>query len=201
MALAKTAGHSAIRLANCELLPFDFRSFYTTVKGYATDLMNMSDQMRENTELENRIILDQQYKYAADPTQKIQTPSSKSEVPFLNFSNLQNSIEDLDKVTSNLSEALSRAKASSSKKDQINKNLYQAEQKLLADAGLPRRPWYKHTIYAPGLYTGYGVKTLPGIREAIEQRNWKEAQQQIEVVANTITKFNTYLKSVTTQIQ
>ncbi|PWT95674.1 MAG: folate hydrolase [Bacteroidetes bacterium] len=201
VALAKTAGHSAIRLANCEMLPFDFRTFFTTVKGYANDLISMSDQMRENTELENQIISDQQYKYAADPTEKIQAPSPKSEVPFLNFSNLQNSIEDLDKTTSSLSEAISKAKTSSTKKDQINKSLYQAEQKLLTDAGLPRRPWYKHTIYAPGLYTGYGVKTLPGIREAIEQRNWKEAQQQIEIAANIISKFNAYLKSVTQQIQ
>ncbi len=52
--------------------------------------------------------------------------------------------------------------------------------------GLPRRPWYKHQIYAPGYYTGYGVKTLPGIREAIEQRNWKEAQENIEIVSKTI---------------
>ena len=57
----------------------------------------------------------------------------------------------------------------------------------MVDGGLPKRPWYRHTIYAPGYYTGYGVKTLPGIREAIEQRNWKEAQEQIEIVSKAIT--------------
>jgi N-acetylated-alpha-linked acidic dipeptidase len=59
----------------------------------------------------------------------------------------------------------------------------------MTDTGLPRRPWYRHTIYAPGYYTGYGVKTLPGIREAIEQRNWKEAQEQIEIAAQAIKRY------------
>jgi N-acetylated-alpha-linked acidic dipeptidase len=74
-----------------------------------------------------------------------------------------------------------------------------AEQQLLNETGLPRRSWYKHSIYAPGYYTGYGVKTMPGIREAIEQGNWKEAQDQIETDAKILTKlaeyFNTMMKS------
>ena len=75
----------------------------------------------------------------------------------------------------------------------FNQSLYQAEQQLLTKEGLPRRAWYKHTLYAPGFYTGYGVKTMPGIREAIEQRNWKEAKEQIEVDARAITRLSDYL--------
>jgi N-acetylated-alpha-linked acidic dipeptidase len=77
---------------------------------------------------------------------------------------------------------------------EFNQALYQAEQQLLNENGLPRRAWYKHTIYAPGFYTGYGVKTMPGIREAIEQREWKEAQEQISIDAKAITKLSDYLK-------
>ena len=62
---------------------------------------------------------------------------------------------------------------------------------------MPKREWYKHTIYAPGFYTGYGVKTMPGIREAIEQRQWKEAQEQIIVDAKAIGKLSDYLKEMT----
>jgi len=80
--------------------------------------------------------------------------------------------------------------------DTINKALYQAEQQLLLPQGLPRRPWYKHAIYAPGFYTGYGVKTLPGIREAIEQRNWTEAQAQIQLAADAINRLNKYLQQI-----
>jgi N-acetylated-alpha-linked acidic dipeptidase len=82
---------------------------------------------------------------------------------------------------------------------EFNQSLYQAEQQLLSETGLPRRSWYKHTIYAPGFYTGYGVKTMPGIREAIEQRNWKEAQEQIGVDAKAITRLADYLKNIETK--
>ena len=78
----------------------------------------------------------------------------------------------------------------------FNQSLYQAEQQLLTENGLPRRSWYKHTIYAPGFYTGYGVKTMPGIREAIEQRNWKEAQDQIEVDAKRINGLAEFLHNI-----
>ena len=80
--------------------------------------------------------------------------------------------------------------------DVLNKALYQAEQQLLLPQGLPRRPWYRHAVYAPGFYTGYGVKTLPGIREAIEQRNWTEAQAQIQLAADAINRLNNYLQQI-----
>ena len=67
----------------------------------------------------------------------------------------------------------------------------------MVQEGLPRRPWYRHTIYSPGYYTGYGVKTLPGIREAIEQRNWKEAQEQIEIVAKAISDYTREVDAAT----
>jgi N-acetylated-alpha-linked acidic dipeptidase len=70
----------------------------------------------------------------------------------------------------------------------INRDIYQSERDLGADAGLPRRPWYKHTIYAPGYYTGYGVKTMPGIREAVEQKNLEEARAQGAIVAAAIRR-------------
>ena len=57
---------------------------------------------------------------------------------------------------------------------------------MTRDDGLPRRPWFRHQIYAPGFYTGYGVKTLPGIREAIEEGAWDEASRQVERLAETI---------------
>ncbi|HEX3025451.1 MAG TPA: transferrin receptor-like dimerization domain-containing protein, partial [Chitinophagaceae bacterium] len=95
-----------------------------------------------------------------------------------------------------LAEASKKSLASSSDHEALNKTLYQAEQQLLTANGLPRRPWFKHTIYAPGFYTGYGVKTMPGIREAIEQRNWKEAQEQINIDAEAINKFSNYLEQV-----
>jgi N-acetylated-alpha-linked acidic dipeptidase len=78
----------------------------------------------------------------------------------------------------------------------FNQSLLRAEQQLLNETGLPRRDWYKNILYAPGFYTGYGVKTLPGIREAIEQRNWNEAQEQIVIDAKIIMKLASYFKEM-----
>ena len=98
--------------------------------------------------------------------------------------------------TNRLADTLAKSHPAGARADAVNQALYKAEQQLLSDNGLPRRPWYRHTIYAPGFYTGYGVKTLPGIREAIEQRNWKEAQEQIEIDAAVLNKFADYLASI-----
>ena len=199
--LAKTAGRTAMRLADAESLPFDFKSFYKTVSGYATELISSSEQMRENTAVENQLIKGKFYKNSIDTAEKLLPPTPKQEVPFLNFSSLQNVLIDLEKTTNHLSEAIEKAKLDAAKQDELNQSLYKAEQKLLSANGLPRRSWYRHSIYAPGFYTGYGVKTLPGIREAIEQRNWKEAQEQIEIDANILKEFADYLDGIAKIIQ
>ena len=106
----------------------------------------------------------------------------------------------MQKATEHLSSVLAGAKPDQAKQDEVNRSLYQAEQKLLTENGLPRRGWYRHAIYAPGFYTGYGVKTLPGIREAIEQRKWKEAQQEIEEDAGVIRNFSIYLDGIAAKL-
>jgi N-acetylated-alpha-linked acidic dipeptidase len=106
---------------------------------------------------------------------------------------MQNAIAAMEQATRALQERILRSALGSADKDRLNKKLFRAEQQLLLEQGLPRRSWYRHSIYAPGFYTGYGVKTLPGIREAIEQRNWKEAREQIGLAANAIERFSRYL--------
>ena len=68
----------------------------------------------------------------------------------------------------------------------VNSLLRQVEQVFTSRDGLPRRPWYRHLIYAPGFYTGYGVKTMPGVREAIEQGYWPEAEREIGRIAERL---------------
>ena len=195
IALAETAGRATLRLADAEVLPFDFRSLQKTISGYVTEIMNMTDQMRENTTVENQVIKANDYSLASDPTKPENAPKPKDEVPFLDFSGIQNALTALEKSSGKLNEVWNRkvAGTSNTNLETLNKALYQAEQQLLTISGLPRRAWYRHAIYAPGFYTGYGVKTLPGIREAIEQRNWKEAQEQMNLDASVITKFASYL--------
>ena len=190
VALAKTAGRTTMRLANADVLPFDFKAFQKTVGTYLNEVTALLETMRESTEVENQMISEKRYVLAKDPTEKYVPPAAKEAVPFLNFSSLQNAVANLEKTAATFADLYAANPKPNTNVANLNKLLYQSERKLLTEAGLPRRAWYKHTIYAPGFYTGYGVKTLPGIREAIEQRNWKEAQEQIDIVTNTLTKFS-----------
>src|SRR6185436_13255091 len=130
----------------------------------------------ETTEVENQLVKERHYVVAADPTKKFVPPVAKDPVPYINFSSLQNALAALEKSANQFAELYAANPKPNTNLNKLNQLLYQAEQKLLSPNGLPRRGWYRHTIYAPGFYTGYGVKTLPGIREAIEQRSWVEAQ-------------------------
>ncbi|HNP95034.1 MAG TPA: transferrin receptor-like dimerization domain-containing protein [Cyclobacteriaceae bacterium] len=193
VALAKTAGRTTLRLVNATVLPFDFKGFHKTVSGYVNEVTGLLSDMRESTEVENQMIKENRYKLASDPTKTFVQPKANDPVPYLNFSNLQNAVASLETSAKTYAELLKANPNPNTNLEKLNKTLYQAEQTLMIDAGLPRRPWFRHSIYAPGYYTGYGVKTLPGIREAIEQRNWKEAQEQIEIVAKNL---NNYTKQI-----
>jgi N-acetylated-alpha-linked acidic dipeptidase len=196
VALAKAAGRLTMRLANADVLPFDHKTFHKKVNGYVTEVITLLETTRESTQLENQLIDEGRYTQAMDPTIKFVVPSKKESVPFLNFAPLQNALSQLERSARECSDALAK-NPSPSKLTAVNKSLYQAEQKLMIDGGLPRRPWFRHSIYAPGYYTGYGVKTVPGIREAIEERNWKEAQEQIEVLTKAINSYSDHVKATT----
>jgi N-acetylated-alpha-linked acidic dipeptidase len=191
VALAKTAGRVVMRLANADALPFDFSSFSKTLNDYATEVKTLLDNERTGTETENKLIKESLFLLAKDPKKTYITPVAKERVPYLNFSDLDNSLTELKTSAEEFQKVYSKATTLPVEKlNQLNQLLYKAERSLLDPAGLPRRPWYKHEIYAPGFYTGYGVKTLPGIREAIEQRNWKEAQENISIVSKVIRAYN-----------
>jgi len=198
VALAETACHAVLRMSNADGLPFDFTHLVKTIDTYSTDLMKLLESSRESTDLENRLISSGGYAAGQDPTKKYVIPSVKSEVPYLDFSPLQNALHQLESSVERENISFKNNISANSISLAFNQALYRAEQQLLTETGLPRREWYKHSIYAPGSYTGYGVKTLPGIREAIEQRNWNEAQKQIEADAKAITKLAEYFNALLT---
>ena len=189
--LAKTAGRLTMRLAGADALPFEFSAFYRTLNEYATEVKALVDNMRTDAETENRLLRDGAYRLAADPKKNYAAPKAPEAVPYLNFSELDNQLMQLKTSTEEFQKRSAKAtQLPVAQLNQLNAILYQAERSLTSPQGLPRRPWYRHQIYAPGFYTGYGVKTLPGIREAIEQRNWKEAQEGIGVVVETIKAYH-----------
>ncbi len=189
VALAKVCGHATLRLANADTLPIEFTNFAETVGGYATEVMRLADTMREETRATNQVISNGMLKAVQDPTETFVVPKVQGPVPFLNFAPLQNAVGKLNDSAKNFQASLKNKQLSDAKQRELDLLLYRSERALTRNEGLPRRDWFKHQIYAPGFYTGYGVKTLPGIREAIEQRNWREAQEQIEIAARTIERF------------
>jgi N-acetylated-alpha-linked acidic dipeptidase len=146
--------------------------------------------------MQNQLINANDFSLANDPTKHLTAPQAKPEVQFIDFSALTTALDVLKASADKLALTMNNIPAPNTDYKNLNEALYRAEQQLLSANGLPRRPWYKHTIYAPGFYTGYGVKTLPGIREAIEQRNWPEARQQIAVDAQAINGLAKYLDKV-----
>jgi len=202
LALAQTAGRAVIRLANSEVLPFEFMNFSDTVSKYAKEVAKLADDMREETEELNRRLRDKTFDAVADPKEVFVAPKPKNAVPFLNFSPLQNAVAKVQQSAKNYDRAANGIATNGKtiageKQKALNAILLNIERALSSDAGLPRRPWFKHQIYAPGFYTGYGVKTLPAVREAIEQRNWTEAEAQILVVAQTLERFANEIERAT----
>ena len=196
--LSKTTGRVMMRLANADVLPIDFTSFQKTVNDYVEEVKTMLENMRKETEQENKIIQDKLYDLAKDPTKKLQSPKPKEAVPFINFSELENTMAKLKMTADEFQKVYAGGtQLSPEKQKELNEILYKMERSLVNEQGLPRRPWYRHQIYAPGYYTGYGVKTLPGIREAIEQRNWKEAQSGIGEVSKAIDNYTEKVKQAT----
>ena len=195
VALAKTAGRISLRLANAEVLPLDFTPWQKTISGYLEEVMKTAETMRESTAKHNKMVSRNAYGLAADPKKSLADPEEKAAIPYLDFSPVQNALAALEKEVQIFSKK-DVTSLPTHKQEALNAMLMKAEQKLTSEEGLPRRPWYRHQIYAPGFYTGYGVKTLPGVREAIEQQSWEEAQEQIEKLAGTLDQLQNHLSGM-----
>ena len=191
-ALAQTVGTAVLRLADAEVLPYQFTGLAETVAKYTKEVEKLAkdkqDEIRERTrELDEGL-----FTATADPREPDVPPAREALPPFLNFAPLDNATDALTRVAERYEKALGRAQANGgaalAKPDvqAVNATLLRSERALTTAAGLPRRPWYRHAVYAPGFYTGYGVKTLPGVREAIEQKNWSEGDAQIEAAGKAL---------------
>ena len=191
IALAQTAGRAVLRLADADVLPFQFTRFSDTVARYLDEVTELTDATREDTERLNRLVRDGRYRLAADPTTTFVPPPAEEAVPYLNFAPLRNAVSDLGDRAAAYDDALGQATRdatlSNENRRALDRILMLTERTLTREAGLPRRQWFRHLIYAPGFYTGYGVKTLPGVREAIEERAWDEASEQIVVTAEALS--------------
>jgi N-acetylated-alpha-linked acidic dipeptidase len=193
IALAQTAGRATLRLANADVLPFEFGNFTNTTGKFIDELAALADTMRSETAERNRQIEDRLLMAAWDPTEKRVVPPLQEPVPHLNFAPLRNALDSVSQSARAYDRALQArlegGPLSAAAQQRLNAQLMRMERALTRDEGLPGRPWYRHFLYAPGQYTGYGVKTLPAVREAIELRKWNEAEAQVILAAQVLERF------------
>jgi N-acetylated-alpha-linked acidic dipeptidase len=178
--LAKTGGRLALRTADADVLPLQFGDFADTVGDKVAELKKLLETEREKAGIVNRLLDQKAFALAADPTVSSGPPDRESVVPTLDFAPLDAAITRLKASAAAYDQAAAAgASLSPAQLAKVNAVLQTVEQAMTDPRGLPGRPWYRNLIYAPGLLTGYGAKTLPGVREAIEDRRWSEATDYI----------------------
>jgi N-acetylated-alpha-linked acidic dipeptidase len=204
--LSETIGHTVLRLANSELLPMHFTEFAATVGRYVEELEKLTDAMRERTAETNRLIDEHAYDLASPRHNPVGPPAREAQVPYVDFAPLKNAISDLTASARACDQAYERVlraptQLTDAQSAAINSLLRASEQQLLSARGLPGRQWYQHLIYAPGRDTGYAAKTLPGVREAIERRNFPEAAEYVEVTAAALEAYRAQIDRITAALR
>src|SRR5258706_45629 len=191
-ALAQTSATAVIRLADADILPFEFTDFADTMQTYLKELKTLLQQKQDEIRERNKEIEEGVFQATNDPRHPTVAPKREEVAPFINFAPLDNVITELSKAAEAYKKAYDEAGArgglatASASAQELNHLLMESERRLTNPEGLPGRPWFKHEIYAPGQYTGYEAKTIPGVREALELKRWKEAEEQVGIAAKTL---------------
>jgi N-acetylated-alpha-linked acidic dipeptidase len=204
--LAKVAGHIVLRSADANVLPMRFGDFSGTLDRYVGELHQLVDNTRKATTEQHQLLDRHAFTLASDPTRPLLPPERDSDVPALDLTPLDHAAKKLDASAQAFQSAYAeRANTgfdlSASQQRQLNRLMGQMEQALTAADGLPGRPWFKHFIYAPGMLTGYGVKTVPAVREAIEARRWDEAHRYVLITATVLDGYRAKLEQLTKLLQ
>ncbi len=203
-ALAQTIGSMVLRFADADVLPYDFSDFADTMHKCSDEVKKLLKDRQDEARDRDQNLADGVYAATSDPRRPTVAPPKEGQPPFINFAPLDNALAALDRSADHYSKAIkaftkgtsqpvrtgSTAPGASAQSLQaLNQALIETERKLSDPQGLPRRPWYQNLIYAPGFYTGYGAKTLPGIREGIEEKRYAEAEHEVTRVARALEDY------------
>ncbi|HYM13249.1 MAG TPA: transferrin receptor-like dimerization domain-containing protein [Bryobacterales bacterium] len=206
-ALAQTIGTAVMRLADAELLPYDFTDFADTVQRYVSELQKLLKDKQDEIKERNKEIEEGVFSATADPRKPLVPPKREDTPPYLSFAPLENGTAAITRSAERYDRALARVQANGGAAlgraplRDLNAKLIESERRLADPAGLPNRPWFQHQIYAPGFYTGYGVKTIPAVREAIEQKQWQEADAQIARVGKILENEAALINSAAEELE
>ena len=203
-ALAQTIGMTVMRLADADVLPYRFSSLSDAVNDYLKEVQELLKEKQNQVKEQNRELQDGVYKAINDPRRPEVAPKREAVPPYINFAPLQNAADALAKAGDHYNRALAAAtkgQIDPSKLAALNGRLLKAERLLLNEGGLPTRPYYKHMLYAPGLYTGYGPKTMSGVRESIELKDYPLAEQEVPKIAKAVSDEAGFVESMASQLE
>jgi N-acetylated-alpha-linked acidic dipeptidase len=197
--LARTVGRMVIRLADADLPVQRYGDFADTVARYLDEVKKLADTTRDQAAAQAKLLASRAYGLAADPTKKDVAPAPLAQSPRIDFGALDAAVAKLKTSSTAFDTALAAKGATLSKaqKARLDAAIQPLDQSLLNPAGLPGRPWYMNMVYAPGRFTGYGAKTLPGVREAIEERRFDDAKTYVGLTAETLEGYAANLDKAT----
>jgi N-acetylated-alpha-linked acidic dipeptidase len=193
-ALAQTVGTLVLRLADADLLPYSYKPQAEAIAKYESDLEKLLKDKQDEITERNKEIQEGVYQAIKDPKKTLVPPPTEEVPPFMNFAPLKNAIETLTKSADHYSAALAKVNAagagalSAEATATVNADLIKVSRLFLDEKGLPERPWFKNQVYAPGAYTGYGAKPMAPVHEYMDEKKWKEAEEQVPTVAQAIER-------------
>ena len=204
-ALAQLVGTATIRLADADILPYEFTGLADTVQTYVREVQALLKQRQDEVSERNRQVTDGVFAAIRDPQRPRPIPAVEEVPPALNFAPLENAVSALTRAAGRYQKALAAARgrvvADTAQLQAMNARLIQSERQFIDEQGLPRRAWYRHLLYAPGYYTGYGVKTLPGVREAIEDKRYGDVEREVLRVSEALKRETTLLDGMAADLE
>jgi N-acetylated-alpha-linked acidic dipeptidase len=197
VALAELNGRATLRLAQAPLLPFEFEGVSAAVDRFLSDLEGATEKQRTAQQQRTARLKDGSYALALDPEGAVAPPEAQRPVPYFNFAPLRNAHAQLAEAAKRYGALTADPTAlPEALRATLDRMLAQAEAQLTDPEGLPRRPWFRHFLYAPGFYTGYGVKTLPAVREAIEEEEYEQVAQEVARTAARLEALTAHIEAM-----
>lgn len=189
--LAQTAGTAVMRLADADVIPFDYSGEADTIAKYVADLEKLLKDKQDEIAERNLEIKEGVFSAIADPHKTSVPPPYQAVPPFINFAPLKNGVESIKASAERYQTAFAKWQSSgkplpTDALKKINEDLMRVQQAFLSDKGLPERPWFKNQIYAPGAYTGYGAKPIAAVREYMDAARWNETNAQTPMVGEVM---------------
>ncbi len=190
--LAQTGGTTVMRLADADVIPYEYTGLAETIAKYVTELEKQLKEQQEEMAERNLELKEGVFSAIADPHKTSVPPPHETTPPYMNFAPLKNGVESIKRSAERYEAAVAKAQGvnaaalSPEALNSLNIDLLRIQRTFLTERGLPERPWFKHQVYAPGAYTGYGAKPIAAVREYMDEKKWAEAEAQVPAVAKVL---------------